>query len=207
MSTLRRDTCEVEKKSEFSRREHVEEVRPQNKFHDSAPRGRKDEGQVGIVEGHEDREGSGSSSGVDPMCGVVQGEKFTKVEELKRVVLLNCGGKNPKPMGHTVKCSEERKNCAMLHIGDILDGSGQRQCGRSSNPPPRNIEILWGMTRTEVEVSPQGWDGKGRLGPLLRHLEDGCQGGTRDTLPNNGHHFKCESGPCRGQSGVLHMSV
>ncbi|KAJ7812932.1 hypothetical protein B0H14DRAFT_3751740 [Mycena olivaceomarginata] len=115
---------EVEGKSELSRREHIEEVRPQNKFRDSAPGGRKDEGQVGIVEGHEDREGSGSSSGVDPMRGVVQGEKFTvnklKVEELKRVVLLNCGGKNPKPMGHTVKCSEERKNCAMFHIVEIF---------------------------------------------------------------------------------------
>jgi hypothetical protein len=68
------------------------------------------------------------------------------VEELKHVVLLNCGVKNPKPMGNTVKCSEERKNRAMLHIGDILDGGGQRQCGRSSDPPPSNVEILWGMT-------------------------------------------------------------
>ncbi|KAJ7323228.1 hypothetical protein DFH08DRAFT_817801 [Mycena albidolilacea] len=41
----------------------------------------------------------------------------------------------------------------------ILDGSGQKQCGRSSNPPPSNIEILWGMTRTEVEgrSTRMGW--------------------------------------------------
>jgi hypothetical protein len=74
---------EAEKKSELSWCEHVEEVQPQNKFCDSAPGGRKDEGQVGIVEGQEDREGSGSSSGVDPMRGVVQGEKFT-VNKLAR---------------------------------------------------------------------------------------------------------------------------
>ncbi|KAJ7801236.1 hypothetical protein B0H14DRAFT_2615515 [Mycena olivaceomarginata] len=174
-------------KSELSRREHVKEVQPQNKFRDSAPRGRKDEGQVGIVEGHEDREGSGKSGRAQVWCAL----------ELWR--------KNPKLMGHTVKCSEERKNCVMLHIGDILNG-GQRQCGRSSNPPPSNVKILWGMTRTKVEVGPQGWDGEGCLGPLLRHLEDGCQGGMQDTLPNKGHYFKCESGPRRGQSGVLHMS-
>ncbi|KAJ7795049.1 hypothetical protein B0H14DRAFT_2621381 [Mycena olivaceomarginata] len=190
---------EEEKKSELSWCEHVEEVRPQNKFCDSAPGRRKDEGQVGIVEGHEDREGSGSSSGVDPMRGVVQGEKFTvnklarcfqrppQVTAVDRIYspvesgraqaccALELWRKNPKPMGHTVKCSKERKNCVMLHIGDILDGSGQRQCGRSSNPPPSNVKILWGMTRTEVEVGPQGWDGEGRLGPLLRHLKDSCQ--------------------------------